>query len=527
MNMAWFRFLSGFATLLFLPPFTVTGNIEGLQANPAPAANVIAVNTTQDDYDSVADADCSLREAITSSNLNIAYGGCTTGAGQDLILLPPGTYDLSISNTDGEENANVRGDLDIYSPAPPAPPAPPLESGAQLAYDLEILGTGSTASIIDAHQIDRVLDIQAGSSVQLNNLTIQNGLSEVSAGSGEAGGGIFNAGNLYLYRTWIYSNAAANGDPDNGGDGGGIYNSGILDLDLSRVTFNDSGDGAPGGNAGLGAGIYTSGVASIRNSTVEYNFGGSIAAGAPGGEAGHGGGIYNTYLLNVENSTIHYNYAGSVNTDGHQAGHGGGIYNAGSATVFNSTVAYNSGGATGDTSSIGGNGGGVYNSGSMSIYFSTFISNRMFNLSNSSIGAGIFNAPGASLVLGRSLVTENYNGATSRDEDCGGTITSDDYNLIHAVVGGICTVNGFTLHDLPPGTDAMVIYGISDRGGPTQTFGLHPDSPIVDYIPPGLCPATDQRGFSRPVDADGDGNALCEIGAVELRMRFYYPQIRK
>lgn len=45
-------------------------------------------------------------------------------------------------------------------------------------------------------------------------------------------------------------------------------------------------------------------------------------------------------------------------------------------------------------------------------------------------------------------------------------------------------------------------------------------SPLIDAIPgnagPQLCAGQDQRGLDRPIDSDGNGDARCEIGAVEL-----------
>lgn len=45
-------------------------------------------------------------------------------------------------------------------------------------------------------------------------------------------------------------------------------------------------------------------------------------------------------------------------------------------------------------------------------------------------------------------------------------------------------------------------------------------SPLIDAIPgdagPLLCAGQDIRGHARPIDSDGNGNARCEIGAVEL-----------
>jgi hypothetical protein len=57
---------------------------------------------------------------------------------------------------------------------------------------------------------------------------------------------------------------------------------------------------------------------------------------------------------------------------------------------------------------------------------------------------------------------------------------------------------------------------LADNGGPTQTHGLQDDSPAIDVGDNNGCPATDQRGVSRPVDGDSDGTATCDIGAFEL-----------
>ena len=53
--------------------------------------------------------------------------------------------------------------------------------------------------------------------------------------------------------------------------------------------------------------------------------------------------------------------------------------------------------------------------------------------------------------------------------------------------------------------------GLHNNGGPTQTIALQPDSPAVDQIPVGSkCPATDQRGVTRPQGPN------CDSGAFEM-----------
>ena len=56
---------------------------------------------------------------------------------------------------------------------------------------------------------------------------------------------------------------------------------------------------------------------------------------------------------------------------------------------------------------------------------------------------------------------------------------------------------------------------LRDNGGETQTHALLPGSPAIDAASSTACPATDQRGVERPLDGDGDGNPVCDIGAFE------------
>jgi len=65
-----------------------------------------------------------------------------------------------------------------------------------------------------------------------------------------------------------------------------------------------------------------------------------------------------------------------------------------------------------------------------------------------------------------------------------------------------------------PNVDAK-LGALSDNGGPTQTHALLPGSPAIDHGDNAGCPATDQRGYARPADGDGDTTAVCDIGAFE------------
>ena len=63
---------------------------------------------------------------------------------------------------------------------------------------------------------------------------------------------------------------------------------------------------------------------------------------------------------------------------------------------------------------------------------------------------------------------------------------------------------------------------LGSNGGPTRTHLPKSTSPALDEgsaFEPGTdtysCRPTDQRGVDRPVDGDGDGDAVCDVGAVE------------
>ena len=57
---------------------------------------------------------------------------------------------------------------------------------------------------------------------------------------------------------------------------------------------------------------------------------------------------------------------------------------------------------------------------------------------------------------------------------------------------------------------------LQDTGGPTFTHALLSTSPAIDAGGNTGAPATDQRGFPRIVDGNGDGTATIDIGAFEL-----------
>ena len=63
---------------------------------------------------------------------------------------------------------------------------------------------------------------------------------------------------------------------------------------------------------------------------------------------------------------------------------------------------------------------------------------------------------------------------------------------------------------------------LADNGGVvptvvphTHTHALLAGSPAIDAGDNSGCPVTDQRSIQRPLDGNGDGTAVCDIGAFE------------
>src|SRR5437870_7834442 len=253
----------------------------------------------------------------------------------------------------------------------------------------------------------------------------------------------------------ISSLTIRNGDPGpvaGDADGGGVYNQGTLTLTDVVVANNTS--------AGGGGGLSSVNDLTLTDCVVSGNT-----------AATFGGGIDNPLTITLTNVTVSGNMSG--NTPGAA---GGGIANddiSALATLTNVTIA--------DNSASAGSGGGFYNLGRADL-----------------MGGATFRY----VIVADSPSGDNCAGS--------GALTSQGHNLDS---GNAC---GFT----GPGDLVSVdpqLGPLQDNGGPTPTQALLPGSPAIDAggddCPP---PLTDQRGFSRPADGNGDGIATCDIGAFEL-----------
>jgi CSLREA domain-containing protein len=254
----------------------------------SPTAALILVTTTADDWTD--NGNCTLREAIWAANNDKARDKCTAGSGADTIVVPAGTFALTLAGT--LEDKGEKGDLDILS-------------------SMTIQGAGVGRTVIDGKGLDRVFHIlSSGVEVYIQGMTIQGGSAKDAAqnlggggimvqkgtlnltnaalvsNSAEIGGGIDNAGYLTLYHVTLMNNKAVS-------KGGGIINTGHLYA--TNVTFSANQAG------GTGGGINNNNSALLTNVTLNGN------------TAKNGGGIYNESSMTIFSSTIHQNVPGIGN----------------------------------------------------------------------------------------------------------------------------------------------------------------------------------------------------------------------
>lgn len=472
---------------LSLASMALAAGVAGAVLLPAVSqAAVITVNTTLDANGSSPDGNCSLREAILGANTDSAIDGCAAGSGDDTILLPAGTYTLTIDGIN--EDGAWSGDLDITD-------------------SLTLTGAGAGTTSIDGNVIDRVFHVDpacAGITVDISGVTIRRGLAPnapITEYDKSSGGGIHNCGTLVLSDAVV----SGNGAPDFG-QGGGIQNNGLLVA--SNITVS-------GNNAYRGGGMGSTGTLMLAGGRIEdngatgsvgtggglYNAGAAVLAGVTlsGNTALNGGGISNggDRGMKLINSTISNNKAAwSI---------GGGIYNEASLEITNSTVSGN----VATTS-----GGGIANKGIMSLASVTLASNTA-----ATSGGAIFIYNSGLLDMENSLLAGNMAGGVYNScSVLSGSITSYGYNLSdNASYCGLANIGDKT------GVDAL-LGPLQDNGGTTFTHALSAGSPAVDGGDPSGCSAeggtrmlmNDQRSFLRPVDGNGDGTAVCDIGAFEL-----------
>jgi len=315
----------------------------------------------------------SVAELISDMNAANAAGGSNT-----ITLAAGATFNLSAvdNSTDGPTGLPV------------------IAAGD----DLTLVGNGATLQRSTARGIPafRLLDVAAGASLAVSDLTLSYGLSvdgSVFPYASPQGGAIRSLGTLTLARVTVENCVAQAGGINGPAFGGGIFSGGasaVLTIADSTIRNNRAlgANGvqitanfqATGGGPAYGGGVYAYGSsASLTNVTIDSNVaaGGNGAAGysmkifksptavagGPGGNA-YGGGIYAAATTGVElrGTTVTRNAAtggaGGNSPKGlakgaNGLGQGGGIYVYPGASA--SLDSFTQGHTTGNTASTSDN----------------------------------------------------------------------------------------------------------------------------------------------------------------------------
>jgi uncharacterized repeat protein (TIGR01451 family) len=374
----------------------------------------------------------------------------------------------------------------------------------------------------------------------------------IGANGGLGGGG--GGGGAYEDNDNIYGGNGGNGGIGGGGGGGGYYNDGGAGGFGGGGGGGGHNPGGDGGDGGFGGGGGASGYRSSGSNVPGIGgFGGGDGAvfrdigSGGGGGAGFGGAIFNgDGAVTIINSTFSGNLAvggnggngmtdegmGGVGGNGAEGGDGtgGAVLNyLGTFTATNSTFSGNTGlggnggnagcrtdGGTCGVNGNGGNGlgGALFNyNGTATLTHNTIVSNAVTGGSPGSGGSGgssgTANGGGAynhqdsgtaALTLTGVILANTPAGRT----DCynsGGTVTAPSANRN--------LVENHTGCGTPYETNDPNLGPLADNGGNTWTHALLLGSPAIDVGDDASCPATDQRGVTRPQGAH------CDIGAYE------------
>lgn len=400
---------------------------------------------------------CSLRAAIQEANAL---------PGPDTIAVPAGTFVLSIAGADEDDAAT--GDLDITDA-------------------VSILGAGAEETIIDAAALDRVIDMLPADSpreVALHDLTVRNGYLDVPAVGGRSVRGITPGGAGLNVGLHVHLDLADVNVRDNRSEGFrdsvGISNRGCITGEHVRILDNFHSETAVSGSRA--GGIFTDGADScltLVDSELRGNVGGAGAIHLESdatvilrrtlisdNEGGAG-----AMLLNFDNTALLENVTISGNR-GLSA-----ILNDGGSTLtlINCTVTQNVGLGPPHGKPIV---GGIHD---------------------------VHGSPGLTF-LSNTIVSGNGPGSTA--DDCRWARSLDGGNIVGD--SKRCDFQSLPSDqlDVDPGLGPL-----TDNGGFTETHLPGPNA--IDDGVAGPCLEIDQRGVERPLDGDGDGEARCDVGAVE------------
>jgi len=298
-----------------------------------------------------------------------------------------------------------------------------------------------------------------GSVILMRNQLISNTAAIAPMILGYGGGIAIYSGAVFLEDSLLFSNTATT-------SGGGIY---IRNSFEDCCNFTSQDNLIQFNSAAQGGGLFNDGqFAAIRDTLIFSNT-----------AFDDGGGLF----LNTNGV---FSFTNSALVDNLAVQDGGALLNLGVISLTNTTVSGNS---------AGGMGGGIANLAMVNLANATISDNSSDN------GAGLLN--NGQVTTQNSLIALNPGG------NCmGADLFSLGNNLDD---GGTCGLIQPT--DITNTYPSMEPLG--ENGGSTPTHALKIDSPAIDAGDNNACPLTDQRGTLRPMDGDGNGEAVCDIGAYE------------
>lgn len=413
-------------------------------------------------YVKVDGSDVSCSSWTNSCDLQTALGRAVYG---DEIWVAEGTY-LPTTTTDRSISFQLKSGVKVYGGF----------SGLEVSRDerdWEIHSTILSGDINVAGEAgDNSYSVVTG--LNLSSATVLDGFT-ITAGRADgefrtsAGGVDLEASNPVFTNLIIRDNFAASG-------GGGMYNSEGSPT-MNNVQFIDN---IANWGGGLVNGYFSYPV------LIDCLFTGNIAL------TSEGGGMVNWYGFPTLRGVLF---------TGNSAVIGGAISNStqGSPTLINVTITNNS---------ASDKGGGIYN------WWLTKpnLINVTMTRNSAPIGAGIFNEDQGcysptcenEVSITNSIIWDNIPDQIYIGSENVVTATYSDIQT-EPVFPGIGNINADPMLDI-----------LTDNGGLQQTHALLEGSPAIDTADQVSCPQIDQRGYVRPVDGDGDGLAICDMGAFEF-----------
>lgn len=325
--------------------------------------------------------------------------------------------------------------------------------------DLTINGPGIFVITVDGNHASRVFSVEQFVTVTISGLTVSNG-----SVTDNAGGGIFNVGNLTLSNVVLSGNSAVGANT--GGAGGAVFNSSLGNLTINNSALNNN-------SASRGGGIFNSAArVVITNSTLSGNSSGRSASVF----GTQGGGILNfSGTLTVVNSTLSGNSA--INANGGALSN----QNGGKANISFVTMSGNSASS----------GGGIYNNPFDGPTTTVNIKNSI--VANSPSGGdcdnrGRFNATGVNFTTNGTC--PGFTQVTSAQLKLGSLANNGGPTPTHALLPGSVAIDAVTdctdLNGNPITTDQR---GVARPQGSACDVGAYEAAPSFD-----LCIQDDSNG---------------------------------